>query len=338
MVKSEFVIFASNDGKTKLEATFEDNTVWLTQEQIAELFQKSKSTINEHIKNIFAEGELDEKVVVRKNRITTQHGAIADKTQTHEVNFYNLDMILAIGYRVRSDRGVQFRIWATGVLTEYLQKGFAMDDERLKNLGGGNYWHELLNRIRDIRSSEKVLYRQVLDIYATSIDYNPKAEESIKFFQIVQNKLHYAAHGHTAAEVIYERADAEKPFMGMTSFSGLEPTLKDVMVAKNYLNESELKVLNNIVSGYFDFAEINALEHRPMYMHDYVQELDRILTAGNRKLLDNAGSVSHIEAVKKAEAEYRKYELKTLSIVEKDYLTMINKIVKDAKKGTGFSR
>lgn len=329
---SDLVIYTSDDGKTKVDVTFDEGTVWLTQEQMAELFQKAKSTINEHIKNIFADGELDENVVIRKSRITTQHGAMAGKTQSHEVNFYNLDMILAVGYRVRSQRGVQFRHWASELLKEYLQKGFVLDDERLKNLGGGNYWKDLLNRIRDIRSSEKVLYRQVLAIYATSVDYNPKAAESVQFFKIVQNKLHYAAHGHTAAEVIFERADADKPFMGLTTFSGGDVTLKDVVVAKNYLTDTELKVLNNIVSGYFDFAEVNALEHKPMYMADYVKELDTLLVAGNRKLLQGSGRVSHNEAVNKAIGEYKKYELQTLSPVEKDYLAAIQQLAKNVKR------
>jgi hypothetical protein len=245
--------------------------------------------------------------------------------------FYNLDVIISVGYRVKSIRGTQFRIWATERLKEYLIKGFTMDDERLKGNGGGNYWKELLDRIRDIRSSEKVLYRQVLDLYATSVDYDPHSDESLEFFKIVQNKLHYAAHGHTAAEVIYERADADKPFMGLTSFAGELPALKDITVAKNYLTEQELKVLNNIVSGYFDFAEINALEHRPMYMKDYVEQLDNILSSGGRKLLKGSGSVSHIQALTKAKEEYRKYQEATLSPVEQAYLDTIKQANKDAK-------
>jgi hypothetical protein len=251
---------------------------------------------------------------------------------TRELPFYNLDMIISLGYRVKSSTATHFRKWATQRLKEYIIKGFTIDDERLKGNGGGNYWKELLDRIRDIRSSEKVLYRQVLDLYATSVDYNPKSDESIQFFKIVQNKLHYAAHGHTAAEVIYERADANKPFMGLTSFSGELPALKDIGVAKNYLKEDELKILNNLVSGYFDLAEINAIEHKPMYMIDYVEQLDSILTSGNRKLLEDSGNVSHDEAIKKAKAEYRKYQENTLSPVEEEYLKSVKGLEKEVKK------
>jgi hypothetical protein len=241
-------------------------------------------------------------------------------------------MIISLGYRVKSSIATQFRIWATQRLKEYLIKGFTMDDERLKGNGGGNYWKELLDRIRDIRSSEKVLYRQVLDLYATSVDYNPRSDESILFFKMVQNKLHFAAHGHTAAEIIYNRADAEKPFMGLTTFSGELPALKDIGIAKNYLNENELKILNNLVSGYFDFAEINALEHKPMYMSDYIQQLDALLTSGNRPLLEGAGSISHTQAMEKATAEYRKYQNNTLSAVEKAYLDTIKTTAKAVKR------
>ena len=254
---------------------------------------------------------------------------------TKPTNFYNLDVIISVGYRVKSIRGTQFRKWATERLKEYLIKGFALDDERLKGNAGGNYWQELLERIRDIRSSEKVMYRQVLDLYATSVDYNPRSEESIEFFKIVQNKLHYAAHGHTAAEVIYQRADAQKPFMGLTSFSGEFPALKDIGVAKNYLTENELKILNNLVSGYFDFAEISALEHKPMYMHDYIVQLDKILSSGNRKLLAGSGTVSHEQAMIKAKEEYAKYQVTALSPVEQAYLDTIknaDKAVKSAIK------
>jgi hypothetical protein len=247
--------------------------------------------------------------------------------------FYNLDMIISLGYRVKSIIATNFRRWATERLKEYMIKGFTMDDERLKGNGGGNYWKELLDRIRDIRSSEKVLYRQVLDLYATSVDYNPHSEESLRFFKIVQNKLHFAAHGHTAAEVIYERADAEKPFMGLTSFSGELPALKDIGIAKNYLTENELKILNNLVSGYFDLAEINALEHKPMYMSDYVEQLDSVLSSGNRKLLSSAGKVSHDQAMKKAKEEYRKYQGITITPVEHAYLDTIKEAGENAKKG-----
>lgn len=334
MNANEIIIYTTDDGTTKVETTFDGDTVWLSLDQMAELFQRDKSTISRHIKNIFSESELQKELVVAKFATTTQHGAIEGKTQTHMTEFYNLDVIISVGYRVKSVRGTQFRIWASSVLKEYMLKGFAMDDERLKGNGGGTYWKELLERIRDIRSSEKVLYRQVLDLYATSVDYNPKADESIRFFKIVQNKLHYAAHGHTAAEVIFERADAEKPFMGLTAFPGELPSLKDVSVAKNYLSESELKVLNNLVSGYFDLAEINAIEHKPMYMSDYVEQLDSVLTSGNRKLLQNSGTVSHAQAITKAKAEYRKYQEKTLSPIEKAYIDTIKSLEKEAKKNS----
>lgn len=304
----------------------QEETVWLSLDQMAELFQRDKSTISRHIRNIFDEGELERESVVANSATTATDG------KTYQVDFYNLDVIISVGYRVKSQRGVQFRIWATNVLKEYMKKGFAMDDERLKGNAGGNYWKELLERIRDIRSSEKVLYRQVLDLYATSVDYNPHSEESIRFFKIVQNKLHYAAHGHTAAEVIYQRADAEKPFMGLTSFSGELPALKDIGVAKNYLQENELKILNNLVSGYFDLAEINAIEHRPMYMDDYVKQLDMVLSSGNRKLLIGSGTVSHKQALDKAKTEYRKYQEITLTPVEEAYLESIKEVTKEIKK------
>ena len=324
--KGEVVIYQTEDGLTKLEVNLQDETVWLSIDQMAELFQRDRSVIGKHIRNIFKEGELVKDSVWAKFAYTASDG------KDYNVDFYNLDVIISVGYRVKSLRGTQFRIWANSVLKEYIIKGFAMDDERLKGNGGGNYWKELLDRIRDIRSSEKVLYRQVLDLYATSVDYNPRSDESIQFFKIVQNKLHYAAHGHTAAEVIYERADAEKPFMGLTAFSGDFPTAKDIGVAKNYLKEDELKILNNLVSGYFDLAEINAIEHKPMYMSDYVEQLDSILTSGNRKLLEGSGKVSHDEAMKKAKTEYRKYQEITLSPVEEEYLKSIKGVEKEVKK------
>lgn len=330
----EMVIYQSDEG-IRLDVRLESNTVWLNQDQIVSLFNKSKSTISEHISNIFKEGELDEQVVVRKFRTTTQHGAIEGKTQSKEVKYYNLDVIISVGYRVKSIQGTRFRQWATQRLHEYIVKGYAMDDERLKNLGGGSYWKELLDRIRDIRSSEKVLYRQVLDIYATSVDYDPRTEASRLFFKIVQNKLHYAAHGHTAAEVIYERANAEKPFMGLMSFKGELPCLNDIKIAKNYLDEKEIKILNNIVSGYFDFAEIMALEHKPVYMMDYVKQLDSILMSTGRPLLQGTGSVSHEVAMEKALAEYRKYQVKTLSPVEQAYLDSIKMLGKKGKGNIG---
>ena len=250
---------------------------------------------------------------------------------TRELPFYNLDMIISLGYRVKSLIATQFRRWATERLKEYMIKGFTMDDERLKNLGGGNYWRELLERIRDIRSSEKVMYRQVLDLYATSVDYNPRSAESVAFFKMVQNKLHYAAHGHTAAEVIYERADADKSFMGLTTFSGDFPTAKDIGIAKNYLTEEELRVLNQMVSGYFDFAEVQAIRHRPMYMSDYVEQLDNILRATGEEVLTHAGKISHAQAMEKAKAEYKRYQAQTLSPVEEEYLKTIKQLGKTAK-------
>ena len=325
----EIIIYQTEDGLTKLDVRMEDETVWLTQQQMAELFQTSRTNVVDHIKNIYKEGELDENSTCRKFRQVRMEG---NRQVTRELPFYNLDMIISLGYRVKSSTATHFRKWATQRLKEYIIKGFTIDDERLKGNGGGNYWKELLDRIRDIRSSEKVLYRQVLDLYATSVDYNPKSDESIQFFKIVQNKLHYAAHGHTAAEVIYERADANKPFMGLTSFSGELPALKDIGVAKNYLKEDELKILNNLVSGYFDLAEINAIEHKPMYMIDYVEQLDSILTSGNRKLLEDSGKVSHDEAIKKAKEEYRKYQEITLSPVEEEYLKSVKGLEKEVKK------
>ncbi len=325
----EIIIYQTEDGLTKLDVRMEDETVWLTQQQMAELFQTSRTNVVDHIKNIYEEDELDENSTCRKFRQVRMEG---NRQVTRELPFYNLDMIISLGYRVKSSTATHFRKWATQRLKEYIIKGFTIDDERLKGNGGGNYWKELLDRIRDIRSSEKVLYRQVLDLYATSVDYNPKSDESIQFFKIVQNKLHYAAHGHTAAEVIYERADANKPFMGLTSFSGELPALKDIGVAKNYLKEDELKILNNLVSGYFDLAEINAIEHKPMYMIDYVEQLDSILKSGNRKLLEDSGEVSHDEAIKKAKAEYRKYQEITLSPVEEEYLKSVKGLEKEVKK------
>ena len=323
----EILIYKTEDGLTNINVKMQDETVWLTQQQLVELYQSSKSNVSEHIKHIFEEGELDKESVVRKFRTTASDG------KNYNVNYYNMDMIISLGYRIKSSIATQFRRWATERIKEYMVKGFTMDDERLKGNGGGNYWKELLDRIRDIRSSEKVLYRQVLDLYATSVDYNPYSEQSILFFKIVQNKLHYAAHGHTAAEVIYERADAEKPFMGLTSFKGELPALKDIGVAKNYLSEGELKILNNLVSGYFDLAEINAIEHKPMYMSDYVEQLDSVLTSGNRKLLIGSGKVSHDEAMKKAKDEYKKYQAITLSPVERAYMETIKDAGKSAKEG-----
>ena len=327
--QGEVIIYQTDEGDTKIDVRFVDETVWLTQAQLVELFQSSKANISEHIKNIYDEGELDEESTVRKFRTVQIEG---ERSVTRSIVHYNLDMIISLGYRVKSKIATNFRKWATERLKEYMIKGFTMDDERLKNLGGGNYWKELLDRIRDIRSSEKVMYRQVLDLYATSVDYDPKSAESIAFFKMVQNKLHYAAHGHTAAEVIYERADAEKPFMGLTTFSGDFPTAKDIVVAKNYLSEDELKILNNIVSGYFDFAEVQAMKHNPMYMSDYVEHLDNVLKSTGEKLLIGSGKVSHTQAVEKAKREYQKFTVQNLSPVEEAYLQTIKEIENKAKK------
>ena len=325
----EILIYQTDDGQTNIEVKIEDDTVWLTQQQMSELFQTSRTNVVEHIKHIYEEGELDEISTCRNFRQVRKEG---NREVTRQIPHYNLDMIISLGYRIKSVIATRFRQWATKRLKEYMIKGFTIDDERLKGNGGGNYWKELLDRIRDIRSSEKVLYRQVLDLYATSVDYNPHSEESVRFFKIVQNKLHYAAHGHTAAEVIYQRADAEKPFRGLTSFSGELPALKDIGIAKNYLEENELKVLNNLVSGYFDLAEINAIEHKPMYMDDYVKQLDSVLSSGNRKLLTGVGSVSHKQALEKAKSEYRKYQEITLTPVEKAYLESIKEVSKEVKR------
>ncbi len=326
---SEVILYTTDDGLTKIELQFEEGTVWLSQLELADLFQTSKQNISKHIKAIYADQELSEAATVNQKLTVQTEGG---REITRKIAVYNLDVILAVGYRVRSVRGVQFRRYASTVLKEYLEKGFALNDERLKGLGGGNYWKELLDRIRDIRSSEKVMYRQVLDLYATATDYDPKSETSITFFKMVQNKLHYAAHGHTASEVIYLRVDSDKPFAGLTHFKGSEPTQAEAMVAKNYLSEKELKLLNNLVSGYFDLAELNAIEEREMRMADYVRELDTILTSTNRKVLENAGKVSSDQAKSKAKQEYQKYKAKTLDAVEKDYLKTISALEKQAKQ------
>ncbi len=323
--QGEIVIYQAESGDTKIDVRFVDETVWLTQAQLCELYQTSKSNVSEHIKHIFEEGELDEDSVVRKFRTTAADG------KQYNVTHYNLDMIISLGYRVKSKIATQFRRWATERLKEYMVKGFTMDDERLKKLGGGSYWKELLDRIRDIRSSEKVMYRQVLDLYATSVDYDPKSAESIAFFKMVQNKLHYAAHGHTAAEVIYERADADKPFMGLTAFTGDFPTAKDIGIAKNYLSEDELRILNGIVSGYFDFAEVQAVRHNPMHMSDYVEHLDRVLASTGEQVLVGAGKVSHKQAMEKASKEYQRFLVQNLSPVEEAYLETIKAVEKTAK-------
>lgn len=325
---SNVIIYTTEDGAAKIELRLENGTVWLSQAEIAELFQTTKQNISKHIQAIFDDQELDETATVNQQLIVQNEG---DREVSRAISFYNLDVILAVGYRVRSVRGVQFRRYASTVLKEYLEKGFALNDERLKNLGGGNYWKELLDRIRDIRSSEKVMYRQVLELYATAIDYDPKSDESLTFFKMVQNKLHFAAHGKTASEIIYFRVDSDKPFAGLTSFKGSRPTQAEAMIAKNYLSEQELKVLNNIVSAYFDFAELNAIEEREMRMADFVRELDRILSSAGRKLLENADSISHSQAEAKAKLEYQKYKAKTLEQVEKEYLKAIGSLEHQAK-------
>ena len=309
------------NGNTKVEVLLENEDVWLNTEALASLFNIDRSGIVRHINNIYKDEELDENSTCAK----IAHVGNDDK-QIYNTKYYNLDMIISIGFRVNSKKAIKFRTWANKIIKEYMIKGFTMDDERLKGNGGGNYWKELLARIKDIRSSEKVMYRQVLDLYSTAIDYDPKDEKTIEFFKIVQNKLHYATHGHTASEVIYERADSEKPFMGLTTFKGDIPVLQDVVIAKNYLNEEELKILNNLVSGYFDFAEIQAIRHNPMYMKDYIKQLDMILSSTGEKMLNGSGSISHKKAIQKAKAEYRKYQVKTISPVEEEYLNTIKEI------------
>lgn len=326
---NQVIIYQSEDGETHIDVKFTGETVWLSQQQMADLYQSSRSNVVEHIKHIYEDGELDEESTCRNFRQVRQEGA---RQVAREIPYYNLDMIISLGYRIRSVIATHFRRWATERLKEYIIKGFTMDDERLKGNGGGAYWRELLDRIRDIRSSEKVMYRQVLDLYATAVDYDPRSEVSVEFFKIVQNKLHFAAHGNTAAEVIFKRANAEAPMMGLTSFKGDHPTLRDAQIAKNYLNEDELKILNNLVSGYFDFAEIQAMKHRPMYMNDYVQQLDTILSSTGEALLTGSGSVSHQQAMDKAREEYRKFQVRELSPVEQAYLETIRKLNAKTKK------
>jgi hypothetical protein len=331
-MNSEIIMYQTEDGLTKIETTFEGDTVWLSIDQMAELFQRDKSTISRHIKNIFTEGELERNSVVANFATTAADG------KTYQVDYYNLDVIISVGYRVKSLRGTQFRIWANNVLKEYLKKGFAMNDDLLKNAGGGNYFQELLERIRDIRSSEKVFYRQILDIYATSIDYNPRATESIEFFKIVQNKMHYAAHGHTAAEIIFLRADADKHFMGMTSFDGKSLKKSDASIAKNYLNEDEIKILNRLVAAYLEFAELQAIRQRPMYMKDWIEKLDDFIKMSGSELLEHAGKISHEEAKIKAEIEYEKYKERSkeeLTQVERDFIEHVKSTQKKLEKGKG---
>jgi hypothetical protein len=335
MENTNIIIYQTEDGITKIETRLENETVWLTQAQLCDLFQKSKSTISEHIKNIFEEDELDERVVVRKFRTTTQHGAIAGKTQKLEVNGYNLDVIISVGYRIKSQQGTKFRQWATARLREYIVKGFTMNDDLLKQVGGGNYFEELLARIRDINSSEKVFWRKVLDIYATSIDYDASLEISIQFFQTVQNKMHWAAHGHTAAEIIYQRIDAKKPNLGLTHIKGRKPTKQETEIAKNYLDEDELNVLNRMVTAYLELAELQALNRKPMYMKDWIERLDDFVRMTGNNILQNAGTVSHTQALKKANAEYEKYKEQTkneLSEAEKHFIKQVEFSAKKLKK------
>lgn len=324
--KGEMIIYENSDGKTNIDVRFAEDTLWLTQMQMADLFGVKKAAISKHLKNIFESEELIENAVVSILETTAADG------KNYPTKYYNLDAVIAVGYRVNSKRATAFRIWATNILKEYIKKGFAMDDDRLKELGGGGYFKELLERIRDIRASEKVFYRQVLEIYATSIDYDPKAEVSVLFFKRVQNKIHYAVSGETAAEVIYNRADAEKDFMGLMSFSGEQPTLREAKIAKNYLDEKELRAMGQLVSGYLDFAERQAEREIPMTMEDWAKHLDAILTSTGENLLIGNGTVSHIQAMDKAQAEYKKYKARTLSSVEEDYLDSIKMLEKKSKK------
>jgi hypothetical protein len=326
--QSEIIIYQTEDGQTKIDVRMENETVWLSLDKMAELFQRDKSTVSRHIRNVFEEGELDEISTVAKFATVQTEG---NRQVERLIECYNLDVIISVGYRIKSLRGTQFRRWASGVLKEYTVKGFAMNDDLLKRAGGGNYWRELLERIRDIRSSEKVFYRQVLDLYATSVDYDPRTAESQQFFKIVQNKIHYAVHGHTAAEIIAERANAELPFMGMTVFEGEKPAKSETGIAKNYLNETELATLNRMVSAFFDLAELRAMQHVPMYMKDWVAELDDFAQRYGKGILTDSGTVSHKIAMQKAEQEYEKYRMKTideLSKVERDFLETIKQTQK----------
>lgn len=327
---NDIIIYNTEDGKAKINLQYDDGTVWLSQLEIAELFQTTKQNVSKHVKVIFLEGELEESATVNYKLTVQKEG---NRKISRQLAYYNLDMIMAIGYRVRSIRGIQFRNYASSILKEYLIKGFAMDDERLKNLGGGNYFKELLERIRDIRSSEKVFYRQVLDLFATSIDYDAKNEEAKKFFATVQNKMHFAIHHHTASELIYTRVDSDKDFMGLSTFKGELPTLEEAKVAKNYLSVEELKSLNTLVSGYLDFAERQAQREVKMTMKDWREHVDRILSATGEDLLIGNGRVSREMMVDKVNQEYRKYSSKTLSQVERDYLAEIKNIKSIAEKG-----
>jgi len=328
--ENKILLYRLPNGEARVEAILKDETLWLTQKTMAQLFGVGPQAITKHLGNIYASEELKKEATCSKMEQVQVEG---NRNVTRLVDFYNLDAVIAVGYRVNSKQATLFRQWATQVLKEYIKKGFALDDERLKELGGGGYWKELLNRIRDIRSSEKVMYRQVLDLYATAVDYDPHSETSKLFFKIVQNKLHYATHGKTAAEVIFDRANSEQTFMGLTTFKGGWPTLADAKIAKNYLTEDELKVLNSLVSGYFDLAESRAARHIPMYMTDYVQHLDNILSANGDPLLTGSGRISHEEAMAKATTEYRKWQNNTLSPVEQAYLDTIKMLNDKGKKG-----
>lgn len=338
MAQSEILLYQTEDGQTKIDVRLEEETVWLSQAQMGELFQKERSVITKHINNIFKEGELNEEMVCANFAHTTQHGAIKGKTQIKNVKLYNLDVIISVGYRVKSHQGTKFRQWATARLKEYIVKGFTMNDDLLKQAGGGNYFDELLARIRDIRSSEKVFWRKVLDIYATSIDYDPSLEMSVLFFKTVQNKMHWAAHGHTAAEIIYKRVDSGKPHLGLSSFKGKKPTKQETAIAKNYLNENELDILNRIVTAYLELAEIQALNQEPMYMKDWIEQLDTFLKMTRKEILDHAGTISHGQALQKAHAEYEKYKelsKNELSEVEKHFLDQITDTTKKLKNKRG---
>lgn len=331
-MENEIIIYQTQDGQTKIDVRLENETVWLTQNQMAELFQTTKQNVSSHIKNIFEEGELSENSTVKDYLTVQQEG---NRKVSRNVSHYNLDVIISVGYRVKSLRGTQFRIWATQVLKEYMKKGFALNDDLLKQAGGGGYWKELLERIRDIRSSEKVFYRQILDIYATSTDYNPNAEETKLFFKVVQNKMHFAAHGHTAAEVIYLRADSTKNNMGLTVFKGTHPRKEEVVVAKNYLDEKELNILNRITSAYLEFAELQAIRQIPMTMKDWIAKLDDFIKMTGSELLSNPGKISKLEAENKALAEYAKYKetiKDELSEVEKHFLASVKQTQKQLEK------
>lgn len=333
--QNQLIIYQTEDGKVKIETHFENETVWLSTEQIGELFQRDRSVISRHIKNIFSDGELEENLACANFAHTTQHGAIKGKSQTQKVKCYNLDVIISVGYRVKSHRGVHFRKWATALIKEYLIKGFAMNDELLKEAGGGSYFDELLSRIRDIRSSEKVFWRKVLDIYATSIDYDPNSEITREFFSVIQNKMHWASHGETAAETIYRRVDANSEHLGLTCFKGKHPAKHEVLIAKNYLTEQELNILNRMVSAFLEIAEIKAIDHVPMYMKDWIEQLDSFLKMTQKEVLNHSGTISHQEAAQKALSEYESYKEKTkneVSEVEMDFIKQIEDAAKRLKE------